>query len=60
MDRESTTVHVYMYTDLIIDVDLHTPPEYLSEPSNVGLTAFMTKLKKSSLIVSLKENKRSI
>ena len=57
MDRELTTAHVYMYTDLIVDVDVHTPLEYLSEPSNVGLTAFTTELKKSSLIVSLRENK---
>ena len=55
-----TTVRVYMYADLIVDVDVHTPPEYLSEPSNISLTAFTTKLKKSSLIVSLKENQKSI
>ena len=60
MDRESTIVSVYMYTDLIIDVDVHTMTEYLSELTNVSLTAFKTKLKKPSLIDSLKENKRSI
>ena len=58
MDRESTTVRVYIYTDLIIDVDIHNMLEYLTELSKVSL-AFTRKLEKSSLIVSLKGNKIS-
>ena len=48
---------LYLCTDLIIDVDVHPMIEYFSELTNVSLTAFTTKLEKSFLIVSLKENK---
>ena len=59
MDRELTTVHEYMYTDFIVDVDIHPMSEYLSELTDVGLAAFTTKLEKSSLIVSLKRDKQT-
>ena len=48
---------LYMDTNLIIDVDVHPMTEYLSELTDVSLTTFTTKLDKSFLIVSLKENK---
>ena len=57
MARELTTVHEYKYTDFVIDVDVHSTTEYLSELTDISLAAFTTKLEKSFLIVSLKREK---
>ena len=59
MDREWTTVHEYKYTDFVIDVDIHPMTKYLSELTDISLAAFMTKLEKSSLTVSLNREKQT-
>ena len=47
---------LYLYTNLIIDVDVHPMTEYVPELTDVSL-AIITKLEKSFLVVSLKKNK---
>ena len=45
---------MYLYTNLIIDVDVHPVTEYFPELTDVSL-AITTKLEKSFLIFSLNE-----
>ena len=47
---------LYLYINLIIDVNVHPMNEYLSELTDISLS-ITTKLEKSFLIVSLKKNK---